>query len=156
MNVLHAWAATWGIPDAAIDDLAARLTTQTPAAETGMLENAVQTRVRLAAPAKGYQLFRNNSGGGKLENGSFVRWGLGNDSKATNAVVKSADLIGLRTVLIEPHHVGQRIGQFASLEIKQSAWKYGTGKEFEAQLNWQLLIQARGGHALFVTDADQI
>lgn len=156
MNVLYAWAATWGIPDAAIDDLAARLTTQTPTAETGMIESAVQTRVRLAAPAKGYQLFRNNSGAGQLSNGSYVRWGLGNDSKATNAVLKSADLIGVRTVLIEPHHVGHRIGQFASVEVKAPDWKYGSGEQFDAQNNWRLLIQARGGHAAFVTDAGQL
>lgn len=156
MNLLHDWAYAWGIPQAALDDLAIRLTPTTAPTEAETPEAIVQQRVRLEAPRRGYQLFRNNSGAGKLENGSFVRWGLGNDSKKTNDVIKSADLIGMYSFVIGPEHMGQRIAQFASVECKRTDWRYGSGEEFEAQNNFRLLVLARGGRAMFATSPEDL
>ena len=107
------WAIRWQIPPAAMADLQTRLLglDGTPGAVSGKSEAAVQSQVRLEASRKGGRLFRNNVGAGYAEDGAFIRWGLANDSAQVNKVIKSADLIGLRPVLIEQKHVGLVLGQ---------------------------------------------
>jgi hypothetical protein len=105
----------------------------------------------MEASAKGFRLFRNNVGAGKLENGSFLRWGLCNDSIAMNKKMKSADLIGPRPIVITPAHVGTVIGQFTSIETKRPGWKYRGTEEEEAQLRWAEFVIAFGGYAAFAT-----
>ena len=121
--IFAAWAARWQIPPAAMADLQTRLLglDGTPGAVSGKSEAAVQSQVRLEASRKGGRLFRNNVGAGYAEDGAFIRWGLANDSAQVNKVIKSADLIGLRPVLIEQRHVGLVIGQFVSREVKAEA-----------------------------------
>ena len=114
-------------------------------------EAAVSNDVRLEASGLGIKLWRNNVGAGKLEDGSFVRWGLCNDSAALNKICKSADLIGIRPVEITQAHVGHTIGQFVSRECKRAGWKY-TGSHREiAQLRWAETINSMGGDAKFAT-----
>jgi hypothetical protein len=151
MTPINEWANRWGIPPEAIKDLQNTLVSQTPDPKTqdGESEAAIQTRIRLEASRKGARLFRNNVGATYTEDGSFLRYGLANDSKAMNDHIKSHDLIGIRPVLIEPHHVGKIIGQFVSREVKAAGWKYrGTERE-EAQLRWAILIASMGGDACF-------
>jgi len=112
--------------------------------------------VRLEASAAGCRLFRNNFGAAKLENGSFVRWGLCNDSAGLNARVKSGDLIGLRPLMITPAHVGHVVGQFMSREIKPSGWKYAGTERGQAQLRWAMLVTALGGDACFANGVGTI
>lgn len=151
--ILTSWAARWGLPPAAVDDLRATLLAVEPPAPamvgTGG-EAAVQVAHRLRCSQRGERVWRNNVGAGKLDNGSFVRWGLANDSQAVNSRVKSADLIGIRPVVITPDHVGQTIGQFVSYECKRPGWAYtGTDRE-KAQLEWLEIVIGLGGHASFV------
>jgi len=114
-------------------------------------ERDVINIIRLQATRAGWRLWRNNSGAGKLENGSFVRWGLANDSAAVNCKIKSGDLIGIKPVLITPEMVGTVIGQFVSREVKCPGWKWhGTPHEV-AQLQWQNIINSMGGDATFTT-----
>jgi hypothetical protein len=121
------------------------------AAEPGLSETAVSNIVKAEASAKGARLWRNNVGAGTLDNGSFVRFGLANESSQINKIIKSADLIGIKPVLIQPHHVGYIIGQFVSREVKAAGWKYkGTERE-QAQLKWAELITYLGGDAQFAT-----
>lgn len=116
-------------------------------------EAQVQADVRLEVSRRGDRLWRNNVGAGKLENGSFVRWGLCNDSVAVNAALKSADLIGLRRVMITQEMVGSIIGQFMSVECKHADWHWtGTPREI-SQLHWAELILSLGGYAAIVTGA---
>jgi hypothetical protein len=151
---LSAWAARWAIPREAIDELC-RDTLHSPESaylDAPSSEARVQSEVRLEAARAGVYLFRNNVGAGKVESsGKFMRWGLGNDSEALNRVLKSADLIGVRKLLIEPHHVGTHLGQFVSREIKCSDWKFSGTLEEHAQLRWSTLINAQGGDAKIVT-----
>lgn len=149
--LISEWANRWGIPPEAIQDLQATLTQQTPDPKTqpGESEAAIQTRIRLEASRVGTRLWRNNVGAGYMEDGSFIRFGLANDSKQMNDRIKSHDLIGIRPVLIEPHHVGKTIGQFVSREIKAAGWKYRGTKREEAQLRWAELIVSLGGDACF-------
>jgi hypothetical protein len=122
-----------------------------PEAASGKSEAAVQAVVRLEAANKGLKLFRNNVGALLDTRGVPVRYGLANDSKQVNEVIKSADLIGWRPIIIEQRHVGQVIGQFVSREVKEVGWHY-TGNDREpAQLAWAQLVTAGGGDAAFCT-----
>lgn len=114
-------------------------------------EAYAQSLVRLEAPREGVYLFRNNNGAFENTAGRWVRYGLANDSKALNAVLKSHDLIGFRPVTIAPIHLGQTIAKFTSREIKAPGWTYSGTPEEVAQLNWANLINAHGGDAKFAT-----
>lgn len=114
-------------------------------------EAAIQNLIRLEATQKGCRLWRNNVGAAYMHDGNFLRYGLANDSAKINAVLKSADLIGIRPVTITQEMVGSVIGQFLSREIKASNWRYrGTDAE-KAQLAWAELIVSMGGDAAFAT-----
>ena len=114
-------------------------------------ESDAQDAVRLAARRAGAVLWRNNVGAGKLSNGSFIRWGLANESMLMNRGVKSGDLIGIEPVLITPAHVGLTIGRFVSAEVKAPGWRYhGTSREM-AQKAWVDLVISLGGKAVFTT-----
>lgn len=152
--IFAAWAAHWGVPPAAMADLQTRLLDLdgTPGAVSGKSEAAVQSQVRLEASRKGGRLWRNNVGSFQdPDTGAWVRFGLCNDSKALNARVKSADLIGLRPITITPRHVGLVLGQFVSREVKAPGWVYrGTDREV-AQLAWANIVNSLGGDACFAS-----
>lgn len=115
-----------------------------------MNEATIQAHVRLAAAKAGWKLFRNNVGVLLDSRGVPVRYGLANDSKQLNALVKSGDLIGCRPVLITPDMVNTVIGQFVSIECKRENWKYNPNDPHQAaQMRWAELITANGGYAIF-------
>lgn len=118
-------------------------------------ESAVINLVKLEASRKGLRLWRNNVGAmHDPQSGTFVRFGLANESPAMNKQIKSGDLIGIRPVTPVCEvcgYEGKPIGQFVSREVKNSAWTYrGTERE-QAQFNWMNLINAMGGDAAFAT-----
>ena len=121
-----------------------------------MSESAVLTDIRLAASRLGWRLYRNNKGAGKLENGSFVRWGLCNESAAVGSKIRSADLIGIRPVVITQAMVGQTIGQFVSVEVKAPGWRPSATNEHEiAQRRWATVINELGGYAVITNNVDE-
>lgn len=136
------WAVRWNVSPEALADLRASVLdapTPPPSTVTGP-ESLVMAEVRLEASRMGYRLWRNNVGAGKLENGSFLRWGLCNESAQMNHMMKSSDLIG-----ISPD------GQFVARECKAKDWVYtGTPREV-AQRAFIDFINARGGDAAFAT-----
>ena len=154
MELLDAWARRWQIPPHVLIDLKMRLgiahTGVSPGGSLAQSESAVQSIVRLEASRKGARLWRNNVGAFMADNGSFVRYGLANESTGVNRTIKSADLIGIRPVLITLEHVGCVIGQFLSREVKASNWKYTGSDREQAQLRWAELILSLGGDACFV------
>ena len=114
-------------------------------------ESGISSDIRLEASQCGCRLWRNNVGATYTPTGQFIRFGLANDSAQLNKAIKSADLIGIRPILITQAHVGLLIGQFISREVKHPGWKY-TGNERErAQLAWAELINSLGGDACFAT-----
>lgn len=152
-DAFREWAAYWGVPEVALQDLAGRLTQQTMPDSLGAdtPESVVAKRVRLEAAQKGLVLWRNNVGAAKDEHGNFFRYGLANDSQKMNKRVKSHDLVGIRPVVIQPHHVGQKIGQFVCRETKAAGWTYSGTEREQAQLNFATLVQSMGGDAGFAT-----
>ena len=160
--ILDDWAAAWSINRHAVDDLRSKMgqafhevaAPDTP--EAGRSEAAVLSRVRLAASQAGMRLFRNNVGAGYDEGGNFMRWGLANDSKALNTVIKSGDLIGLRPRIIVAQDVGKLFGQFVSLEVKRAGWHYTGNAHEKAQQAWIDLVVSLGGEARFVTSEHEV
>jgi hypothetical protein len=109
-------------------------------------ESNVQAQCRVRAAELGWRLWRNNVGAGKLDNGSFVRWGLANESAAVNKLLKSSDLIGLDDA-----------GRFVAVECKHEGWKYNPSDEREAAQNlFHEIVRAHRGRAGFVTHPDQL
>lgn len=148
---LNLWAIKHGVSFEALTELRALMTgiSTEPAPVSGESEAAIQTRIRLEMSRKGGRIFRNNVGAMMDDNGNFIRYGLANDSKQMNDLIKSSDLIGIRPVVIQQNHVGQVIGQFVAREVKAANWKYtGTARE-EAQLRFLELVIALGGDAQF-------
>lgn len=87
----------------------------------------------------------------------MVRYGLGNESKAINAAIKSADLIGWKTITITPDMVGKQVAVFLSVECKREGWQSSPNDEHEqAQQRWADVVNAAGGEARIVSDADQV
>jgi hypothetical protein len=152
MDSLEAWAMRHHVGlDALVELRALLLPSDASEAVAGASEAAIQTQVRLEASRLGGRLWRNNVGAGVLQDGSFIRWGLCNDSAQINKVVKSADLCGIMPVLITPEHVGHIVGRFVCREVKAAGWKYrGTDREV-AQARWAEMINALGGDARFAT-----
>lgn len=120
-------------------------------------EAEVQAQVRLALSQSGCVMFRNNVGAFKAPNGSWVRYGLANDSKAMNQHTKSADLIGGIRVVITPEMVGETVLVFTSIEVKEEGYKPHGKKQIEhyqAQERWRDSILRAGGIAAIVDSAE--
>ena len=156
--VIDEWAKRWGVSVEALEDLRRELgaVRTDPDSRTGGSEADVQVRVRLEASRKGSRLFRNNVGACYTSEGSFIRYGLANDSKKMNDKLKSSDLIGIRPTVILPGMVGATIGQFLAREVKRPGWKYTGTKREQAQLNFLDLIASLGGDARFITEEGSI
>lgn len=116
-------------------------------------EARVQSEIRRDAARLGKYLFRNNRGAGQLKNGSFVRWGLANDSKQFGDEIKSADLIGWERIEITPQLVGTHVARFLSVEAKRRDWKFSGSLEDIAQAKWAAIVNAQGGRAIITNDS---
>lgn len=151
---LHAWAIRWGVGQAALEDLRREMGLEpppAPPAAQGRSEAWAQSAVRLEASQKGLRMWRNNVGSLLDARGVPVRYGLANDSAAVNRVLKSADLIGIRPVVVGPEHLGRTLGVFLSREMKAPGWRYTGTPHEQAQLAWAELITSLGGDAGFAT-----
>ena len=138
------WQTRWGLPAQAMLELHAvsvpvELVTRIRG-DKRKDENAVIDATRLTASQSGVLSWRNNVGAGKLENGSFLRWGLANETKEQNTTLKSSDLIGITDT-----------GRFWARECKRPGWVYTATPREVAQLNFINLINSLGGDAAFTT-----
>jgi hypothetical protein len=148
MNLFE-WARKHDVSREALNELLG-MSVQYARPPKGDDESAVQSAVRLEAARSGVQLFRNNVGVLADKTGRPVRYGLANDSTAVNKVIKSADLIGWRTVHIGQEHVGTYIAQFVSRECKHPGWTWKGSERELAQAAWAALVASAGGDAQFV------
>ena len=153
---LNQWAIKHGIPFAAVEDLrrimgavsdyGGRVTA--PVYDD---ESFRQALIRLEASRKGMRLWRNNLGAVHTDDGRFIRYGLANDTKAVNNLIKSSDLIGIRPVRITPGQLNSIIGQFVAREVKPGNWQYSDTDRERAQLKFLNLVMSMGGDAAFAT-----
>jgi hypothetical protein len=152
--LLTEWVKKWNISDDAIADLRIQFGVDrdhpAPHWADNKSEAAIMNIIKLEATNKGCRLWRNNVGAFATDTG-FVRYGLANESTAVNRVVKSADLIGIRPVIITTAHIGHTIGQFLSREVKRNTWAFHDSPEERAQLKWIELVVSMGGDAAFAT-----
>lgn len=154
---LNAWAAEFNIHPTAmaafrhrLNMLDAELPESSVTTEAGLLRLA-----RLEASKRGDLMMRNNVGAYETESEGWVRYGLMNDTKALNRVLKSSDGIGIHRLLITPAMVGTYVGQFDAKEFKKPGWRYtGTPREI-AQQAFGLKVIAMGGRFSFVSHPDQ-
>jgi len=152
--ILYQWAQRHNIPLTAIKELESLIgiIDRPGSPATGLSEAAVQQNLRLEGARKGIRLFRNNVGAFHDEDsGTFVRYGLANESEQVNKQIKSGDLIGIRPLTITPQMVGHVVGQFVSREAKPGDWRYSATEREQAQLRWIQLIISLGGDAAFAT-----
>lgn len=158
--ILRTWAARHGVSFNAVLELeqllgvAGRQALTVPADDAygGASESRQQSLIRLEAAEKGVDLFRNNVGALKDARGIPVRYGLANESKKQNELIKSADLIGWRTITIQQQHVGQLFALFTSREAKHEGWVCDPhDPHTAAQITWMNLVNAGGGDAAFAT-----
>ena len=95
-------------------------------------ELAIQNAIRLEHGAGPARLWRNNTGALKDSTGRLVRYGL---------CPGSSDLIGLRTITITPDMVGQTVGVFVAIEVKDQ------GRLTEQQRAFLAMVEQAGGMA---------
>lgn len=153
---IEQWAIRHHVSMQALHELAdvmAAYDVETPELGDAGSEARVQSLVRLEAAASGYWLTRNNVGAFQAPHSSrWVRYGLANESKQQNALVKSADLIGWRRRVIVSTDVGRTIAQFASREAKREGWEFNPNDAREvAQAQWRDFVNSNGGDAAFVS-----
>lgn len=154
---LATWATRNNVSPVALQELQVLLSANDhappvadPATQSG--EARVQSMIRIEAAQAGVWLSRNNVGAFvDPESGRLVRYGLANETKQQNQMVKSADLIGFRKRVILPTDVGSTIAQFVSRECKAEGWRYTGTKREVAQAAWRDFINANGGDAAFAS-----
>lgn len=124
----------------------------------GMSEAAAASQVVITAAREfGTALWRNNVGALQDENGTWVRYGLGNTSKRLIEKWKPSDYIGPTPVLIRPDHVGKRLGIFTAIEAKKTGWKLQpSDKHGAAQAHFMNTVANLGGIAGFAQSPDCI
>lgn len=148
---LNEWATRWGVPPAAVAELADMMG-GTPSSVPGWDSEArSQQEIRVTASKRGVRLFRNNNGACEDKDGRHIRYGLANDSMQMNARVKSSDLIGITPIVVGYEHVGQIHGVFTSIEVKRPGWKFKRTDREKAQLAWLTAVSSLGGIAQFAT-----
>lgn len=101
-----------------------------------MSESATLAAIRLALGTEpGLRLFRNQVGAARNTAGHLVRFGL---------CPGSSDLIGWRSVLITPAHVGTTLAVFCAVEVKAPG---GTHPVTADQRRFLAAVEAAGGIA---------
>jgi hypothetical protein len=143
-EALQAWQRRHGIGFAAMAELHALLRPSVVVPPD--MANGGADHARLLLDESGGSLWRNNSGALPDETGRIVRYGLWNDSKALNAVVKSSDYIG-----IAPG------GRFLAVEWKPRGWKLiPSDARGHAQKAFLDIVRKLGGIATFASRVEDV
>lgn len=156
MSILSDWANRHAIGGQAMAELYAIMgfTPETPIELNGKAEAYVQSTIRLAAPAQGYMLGRNNVGALKDERGVPVRYGWLNDTAQLNKTIKTGDLLGYQSGWFRDYETCDpvRVAVFAMPECKRAGWEFNPKDAHEvAQLRAINMVLAAGGIACFTT-----
>ena len=102
-----------------------------------MSEAVTLQEIRLALGLiPGLKLWRNNCGAFRDRSGQVVRFGVANPG--------GSDLIGFKSVLITPEHVGSTLAVFAAVEVKAPGGMHRVTPEQHAFIR---AVEAAGGIA---------
>jgi len=155
---LEEWFKKYNIPQEAIHEfkvMTFRVEGVLKSPEGDLTESYIQKMIRLEACAVGGRLWRNNVGAVHTSDNRFIRFGLANESKKENLILKSSDLVGIKPVKVTQEMVGRTFGQFWCKEVKTKGWRYSEGDaRSRAQLAWINLINTLGGDACFASGAE--
>lgn len=114
-----------------------------------MSEAPVVKRVMMEASRLGLRLLRNNRGMFyTLDKKRMVRAGLEADG--------ASDLIGITTITVTPEMVGQEIGVFTAVEVKEPNWQRPQDDHEREQENFIEQIRKRGGIAFFINNHEML
>lgn len=155
MNDLLTWATKHNVSPAAMKELTALMQDVEPPVERSTDDSSearVQDSVRLKASQIGGRLWRNNVGALVDKRGVPIRYGLCNETKAMNKVLKSSDLIGIYPLKITADMVGNTVGQFWAIECKHEGWEYVGNDHEKAQKAFGDLVVKFGGRFSFIGD----
>lgn len=158
MSLLYDWFNRHDVSDAARAEFVQLFgfTPETPVELNGKNEAYVQSTVRLAAPAAGYLLGRNNRGALPNEQGVPIRFGWLNDTAQLDKVCKTGDLLGLQSGWFRDYETLEpvKVGVFAMAECKKAGWVFNPNDKREsAQLRAINMVNTAGGIACFTTGA---
>ena len=98
------------------------------------LERNIQNLIRLELSKNGVTSFRNNVGGTKTDSGGWIDFGVGGKG--------GSDLICITPITITPDMVGQTVGIFTAIEVKNR-----TRKPTPEQVKFIDFINKNGGLA---------
>jgi hypothetical protein len=96
-------------------------------------ETAVMRRIMLGLAGIA-TIFRNNVGATRLTDGTFLRYGVGGKG--------ASDLLGWKSIVVGPHHVGQKLAVFVAIEVKD-----GSGRTTPEQDHFINVVADAGGLA---------
>lgn len=122
----------------------------------GASEAAVVKRCQVQASRMRGRLWKNHKGAAVLQDGTFMRYGLLNESKRISDEIKSSDLIGGYPLVITQEMVGTTVCQLWLVECKEEDWHYGGDPHELAQLKFLELGLAMGARATFATSEKDI
>lgn len=106
-------------------------------------ETNIMNAIMLRLSERGCMVMRNNTG--KFRS-------LTDPSRIVSVgQVGSADVIGVRPLLITADMVGQTIGEAVAIEVKTEK-----GRQSDAQKKWQAAWQSRGGRYLLARSTDDL
>ena len=122
-----------------------------------MREASVAQQTALEAARNGILTMRNNVGACQDETGRWIRYGLMNESKKQNELIKSSDQIGITPVTAYVEGWGWlMLGVFTAFETKHPGWTFHqSDKRAVAQAAFHDIVRNHGGFAGFVTDPAQ-
>jgi hypothetical protein len=160
VQTIFEWAQRNGVSNAALLELTGLLGVPRVLPKSAPThyrsEEAVQSALQIAAPYRGCELWRNNSGACTDDKGRLIRYGLGNVSARVNENWKSSDLIGIFPRLITADMVGTVVGQFAAVECKEPGWKKPKNDHERAQARFLSSVAALGGFATFAQSPEDV
>lgn len=98
-------------------------------------ESNIQATIQLGLSDYGIRTFRNNIGSAiNPHNGNYIQYGVGG--------VGGSDLICIIPTVITPDMVGQTLGIFGAIEVKNE-----TGRPSKDQLRFIEMIKISGGYS---------
>lgn len=128
-----------------------------------MKEQGIQNIIRMAMSAAGVTNWRNNTGTGWVGKVTKIQHKVSVLLEPGDVVIRqarplraglcvgSADVIGITPVRVTEDHLGQSLGVFTAIEVKNK-----NGKPTKEQLNFLQAVEMSGGFAGIAKSVDDL